>query len=140
MRMSPADLFTVNIPSAAIHLAGDPSRTDAHASRFFPSNRMTASEGGSASVRPGVNDRRNWFPDFGVCGLRLRGHGSLSEDGRSGDDKCRQRGERGHWRAGKCRSTSFATQKGSRIYSSARAARRDTKPSRPRLGRTDNAV
>src|SRR5271169_2491087 len=52
--MLPADLATVIIPSATIHCAGDLSLADTHSSRFFPSNRMMASEGGAPQVAPGV--------------------------------------------------------------------------------------
>src|SRR3982074_514439 len=50
----PAALFTVSTPSATVHLAGDLSWTDTHSSRFLPSNRTIASEGGAALLAPGV--------------------------------------------------------------------------------------
>src|SRR5579864_814019 len=52
--MLPAALFTVTTPSATIHLAGDLSCVETHSSRFFPSNKMIASDGGAAHVSPGV--------------------------------------------------------------------------------------
>src|SRR5262249_30661466 len=52
--MSPADLLTVTTPLATVHFAGDPSLAATHSSRFSPSNRMMASDGGSAFVRPGA--------------------------------------------------------------------------------------
>src|SRR5450755_4883786 len=52
--MLPADLATVITPSATVHCAGDLSFADTHSSRFFPSNKMMASEGGAPQVAPGV--------------------------------------------------------------------------------------
>src|ERR1035438_7622405 len=52
--MLPADLATDITPSASVHCAGDLSFADTHSSRFFPSNRMMASEGGAPQVAPGV--------------------------------------------------------------------------------------
>src|SRR5579864_4493881 len=52
--MLPAVLFTVMTPSATIHFAGDLSCAETHSSRFLPSNRMIASEGGAAHGSPGV--------------------------------------------------------------------------------------
>src|SRR5437867_663048 len=52
--MSPDGLFTVTTPLATVHFAGDPSLSDTHASRFLPSKSTTASDGASASTRPGV--------------------------------------------------------------------------------------
>src|SRR5271169_2971429 len=52
--MLPADLATVITPSATVHCAGDLSFADTHSSRFFPSNRTMASEGGAPQVAPGV--------------------------------------------------------------------------------------
>src|ERR1017187_1700476 len=51
--MLPADLATDITPSATVHCAGDLSFADTHSSRFFPSNRMMASEGGAPQVAPG---------------------------------------------------------------------------------------
>src|ERR1700722_341094 len=42
------------MPSATIHWAGDLSRVDTHSSRFLPSNRTMASEGGAVLLVPGV--------------------------------------------------------------------------------------
>src|SRR5271157_4451158 len=52
--MLPADLATVITPSATVHCARDLSLADTHSSRFFPSKRMIASEGGAPQVAPGV--------------------------------------------------------------------------------------
>src|SRR5271166_5065118 len=52
--MLPADLATVITPSATVHCAGDLSFADTHSSRFFPSKRTMASEGGAPQVAPGV--------------------------------------------------------------------------------------
>src|SRR5450755_91112 len=52
--MLPADLATVITPSATVHCAGDLSFADTHSSRFFPSNKMMASEGGAPQVASGV--------------------------------------------------------------------------------------
>src|SRR5215467_4003554 len=53
--MFPAPLFTVMTPSATVHFAGaDRSCADTHSSRFFPSNRMIASDGGAPHSAPGV--------------------------------------------------------------------------------------
>src|SRR5712675_567985 len=53
--MLPAFLLTVITPSATSHPAGCVvSFTERHASRFFPSNKMIASDGGSCGVLPGV--------------------------------------------------------------------------------------
>src|SRR5580700_9238002 len=43
------------MPLATIHFAGaERSCADTHSSRFLPSNKMIASEGGAAQVAPGV--------------------------------------------------------------------------------------
>src|ERR1019366_271506 len=52
--MLPADLATDITPLATVHCAGDLSFAETHSSRFFPSNRMMASEGGAPQVAPGV--------------------------------------------------------------------------------------
>src|ERR1700686_2575915 len=49
----PLALLTTNTPSLTVHEAGDLSRVDTHSSRFLPSNRTIASDGGSESVAPG---------------------------------------------------------------------------------------
>src|SRR5579862_4712715 len=54
MLPTPCALLTVNMPLATSHLAGEWSWADTHSSRFFPSKRTIASEGGSALVAPGV--------------------------------------------------------------------------------------
>src|SRR5690242_5536359 len=51
--MLPAALFTVTTPLATVHLAGDLSRTDTHWSRFLPSKRTMASEGGAVALSDG---------------------------------------------------------------------------------------
>src|SRR3974390_2934257 len=52
--MLPAAFFTVTMPSATIHCAGDLSCADAHSSRFLPSKRTKASDGGAPHIAPGV--------------------------------------------------------------------------------------
>src|ERR1700678_2530685 len=52
--MFPPVLFTVIIPSATSHFAGDLSRFVTHSSRFLPSNSTIASEGAAPQVAPGV--------------------------------------------------------------------------------------
>src|SRR5271157_3825454 len=52
--MFPPALFTVSTPSATIHFAGDLSRFETHSSKFVPSNRMIASDGGAMQVAAGV--------------------------------------------------------------------------------------
>src|SRR5437868_15483859 len=52
--MLPACLFTVSTPSATVHPAAPLSRTDCHWSRSVPLNSTIASDGGAASVAPGV--------------------------------------------------------------------------------------
>src|ERR1017187_30336 len=47
-------LLTVITPPATVHLAGDLSLTVTHWSRFLPSNKTVASEGGAVQVAPGV--------------------------------------------------------------------------------------
>src|SRR6185312_6419050 len=47
-------LLTISTPSLTIQGAGDLSRVDTHWSRFLPSNRTMASDGGAPSVAPGV--------------------------------------------------------------------------------------
>src|ERR1700761_2715479 len=54
MLPTPRSLLTVIAPPAIVQRAGDLSRLDTHSSRFFPSNRMMASEGGAAFSWPGV--------------------------------------------------------------------------------------
>src|SRR6266550_428679 len=53
--MLPDFLLTVMTPSCTVHWAGDLSLTVIHSSRFWPSKRMMASEGGEGLVTgPGV--------------------------------------------------------------------------------------
>src|SRR5579864_5779382 len=52
--MLPAVLFTVAMPSATVHLAGDLSFTSTHWSRSLPSNKMIASDGGALHSAPGA--------------------------------------------------------------------------------------
>src|SRR3954469_13092049 len=52
--MLPVGLLTVNAPLAMVHCAGERSLTETHSSRFRPSNRTIASEGGASFVGPGV--------------------------------------------------------------------------------------
>src|SRR5579862_670397 len=53
--MFPAVLLTVIMPSATFQFAGFvESFADSHWSRFFPSNKIIASEGASLFVFPGV--------------------------------------------------------------------------------------
>src|SRR5271167_2623299 len=52
--MFPPALFTVITPSATIHFAGDLSRFETHSSKFLPSNRTIASDGGAVQLAPGV--------------------------------------------------------------------------------------
>src|SRR5690348_2142900 len=50
----PLALLTTRTPSLTVHGAGDLSRVDTHSSRFFPSKRTIASDGGSESLAPGI--------------------------------------------------------------------------------------
>src|ERR1700738_1101735 len=52
--MLPPDFFTVATPSWTSHWAGDWSLTVTHSSRFLPSKRTMASEGGVPRGSPGV--------------------------------------------------------------------------------------
>src|SRR5438445_8787554 len=53
--MLPDFLLTVMMPSCTFHWAGDLSLTVIHCSRFWPSKRMMASEGGAMETAgPGV--------------------------------------------------------------------------------------
>src|SRR3974390_2337157 len=52
--MLPAAFLTVMTPSATVHCAGDLSCADTHSSRFLPSKRTRASDGGAPHVAPGV--------------------------------------------------------------------------------------
>src|SRR3974390_136447 len=52
--MLPAAFLTVTMPSATIHCAGDLSCADTHSSRFVPSKRTRASDGGAPHIGPGV--------------------------------------------------------------------------------------
>jgi len=54
MLPTPVALLTVRMLSATVHLAGDLSLVVTHWSRFLPSKRTIASEGGAESVAPGV--------------------------------------------------------------------------------------
>src|SRR5205809_7615991 len=52
--MFPPALFTVSVPLDTIHFARDLSLDETHSSRFFPSNRTIASEGGALQSTPEV--------------------------------------------------------------------------------------
>src|SRR5262245_16417195 len=52
--MFPRALSTTITPSTSFHCAGDPSFTETHSSRLFPSKSTIASEGGAVLVAPGV--------------------------------------------------------------------------------------
>src|SRR5579864_2684014 len=53
--MLPAVLLTTRMPSATVHFAGcERSLAETHSSRFFPSKRMIASDGGLPHSEPGV--------------------------------------------------------------------------------------
>src|SRR5580698_224287 len=54
MLPTPCALLTVIMPSATNHCAGVWSCAETHWSRFLPSKRTIASEGGSVLVAPGV--------------------------------------------------------------------------------------
>src|ERR1035437_7985322 len=54
MLPTPGAFLTVITPSATFHWAGEWSWADTHSSRFLPSKRTIASEGGTALVAPGV--------------------------------------------------------------------------------------
>src|SRR5271166_5136576 len=71
--MFPAALFTVSTPLATIHLAGDLSLTDTHSSRFLPSKSTMASEGGAASVAPGVTTLGTGSHTSVSCGFGAAG-------------------------------------------------------------------
>src|SRR6516162_9877931 len=60
-------------PSATIHCAGVWSLAETHSSRFLPSKRMMASEGGAVEVAPGVTiagwgDQTSVSSGFGTAG------------------------------------------------------------------------
>src|SRR6185312_2514608 len=73
--MLPAALFTVSTPPATSHFAGDLSWAETHWSRFLPSKSTIASEGGAASLAPGVTilgtgfhtSVASGFCSFGFC-------------------------------------------------------------------------
>src|SRR5215471_1584589 len=72
--MLPAALFTVITPSPTTHCAGVWSFTATHSSRFLPSNRMIASDGGAPQVAPGVTttgsgDHTSVSSGLRACGL-----------------------------------------------------------------------
>src|SRR5580704_7979804 len=79
MLPTPGALLTVMTPSATIHFAGDLSWADTHSSRFFPSNRTIASEGGALQVAPGVTifgtgSQTSVSSGFGLaCSCAVRG-------------------------------------------------------------------
>src|ERR1035438_7987592 len=54
MLPTPCALLTVRMPLDTTHWAGVRSWADTHSSSFLPSNNTIASEGGAASVAPGV--------------------------------------------------------------------------------------
>jgi hypothetical protein len=64
-------LLTVMTPLLTIQLAGDLSRVFTHSSRFLPSNRTMASEGGAESTAPGVTTLGTGSQTSVSCGLPL---------------------------------------------------------------------
>src|SRR5215468_509630 len=77
------------MPFATIHFAGDLSLAETHSSRFLPSNKMIASEGGAVLSRPGVTTLgigshtsvSSGFSEAGaglVCWVVLGGAGSCA--------------------------------------------------------------
>src|SRR5208337_4416675 len=77
MLPTPLALLTVTMPSWTIHWAGEWSCAETHSSRFFPSKRMMASEGG-APHSPGVTtagsgDQTSVSSGFGAdcCAINL---------------------------------------------------------------------
>src|SRR5690242_14581675 len=69
--MSPPDLTTVATPLATDHFAGDPSLAETHWSRFRPSNRTMASDGGASLVAPGVMIAGTGSQTSVSCGFML---------------------------------------------------------------------
>src|ERR1017187_27812 len=87
--MLPADLATDITPSATVHCAGDLSLADTHSSRFFPSNRMMASEGGAPQVALGVTT-------FGSGDQTSVSAGLAPDEGAACDGDCAD-AEAGDW-------------------------------------------
>src|SRR5690349_7795200 len=76
MLVAPGPLFTVRIPEDGgtfftIQFAGPLSLVLTHSSRFLPSKRMIASEGGSESTAPGVTTLGTGSQTSVSCGLGL---------------------------------------------------------------------
>jgi hypothetical protein len=81
--MSPDGLFTVTIPFATSHFAGDLSRALTHWSRFLPSNNTIASDGAAELVAPGVTILGTGVQTSVSCG---RGCDAAVPCATSGDD------------------------------------------------------
>src|SRR5271165_3431186 len=93
--MLPDDLRTVITPSATIHFAGELSAAETHSSRFLPSKRMTASDGGTVQLAPGVTTFGTGSQTSVSCGFG--GAGVAACDDGSAPCACGAGGENDDW-------------------------------------------